>query len=62
VDTYRVDVSPDLWRSDLWVVDTITQPEASARMLGSCVIERGKAGAQQGLTLEPRSCNGAVRL
>ena len=30
-----VDVSPELWRTDLRVVDTITQPEATARTLGS---------------------------
>jgi alkaline phosphatase D len=41
-----VDVSPDLWRTDLRVVDTITQPEASTRTLGSYAIERGKAGGQ----------------
>jgi alkaline phosphatase D len=41
-----VDVSPELWRTDLRVVDTITQPEATARSLGSYIVERGKAGAQ----------------
>jgi hypothetical protein len=30
-----VDVSPEVWRTDLRVVDTITQPEATARTLGS---------------------------
>jgi hypothetical protein len=29
------------------VVDTITQPEATARTLGSYVVEHGKAGAQE---------------
>jgi alkaline phosphatase D len=41
-----VDASPELWRTDLRVVDTITQPEATARTLGSYVLESGKAGAQ----------------
>jgi alkaline phosphatase D len=41
-----VDVSPELWRTDLRAVDTITEPEATARTLGSYVVERGKAGAQ----------------
>jgi alkaline phosphatase D len=41
-----VDVSRELWRTDLRVVDTITQPEATARTLGAYIIERGKAGAQ----------------
>ena len=31
----RDDVSPELWRSDERVVDTITQPEATARTLKS---------------------------
>jgi phosphodiesterase/alkaline phosphatase D-like protein len=30
-----LDVSPELWRTDLRVVDTITEPKATARMLGS---------------------------
>jgi hypothetical protein len=30
------------------VVDTIAQPEATARTLGSYVVERGQAGAQPG--------------
>jgi alkaline phosphatase D len=42
-----VDISPELWRTDLRVVDTITQPEATARTLGSYVVEQGKAGAQE---------------
>jgi alkaline phosphatase D len=42
----RDDVSPELWRSDLRVVDTITQPEATARTLKSYIVERGKADAQ----------------
>jgi alkaline phosphatase D len=41
-----VDVSRELWRTDLRVVDTITQPEASARTLGSYVVAPGRAGAQ----------------
>jgi len=41
-----VAVSPELWRTDLRVVDTITQPEATARTLGAYGVERGKAGAQ----------------
>jgi hypothetical protein len=41
-----VDVSPELWRTDLRVVDTITQPEASARTLGSHVVEQGRAESQ----------------
>jgi len=43
-----VDVSPELWRTDLRVVDTITQPEATARTLGSYVVESAKVGAQPG--------------
>jgi alkaline phosphatase D len=43
-----VGVSPVLWRTDLRVVDTITQPEATARTLGAYVVERGQAGAQPG--------------
>ena len=41
-----VDVSPELWRTDLRVVDTITQPEATVRTLGSYAVEQGRAGAQ----------------
>jgi hypothetical protein len=41
-------ISRELWRTDLRVVDTITQPEATARTLRSYVIEHGKAGAQEG--------------
>ena len=41
-----VDVSPNLWRTDLRVVDTITQPEATVRTLGSYAVEQGRAGAQ----------------
>jgi hypothetical protein len=36
----------ELWRTDLRVVDTITEPEATARTLGSYIVERGEAGAQ----------------
>jgi alkaline phosphatase D len=42
-----VDVSPELWRTGLRVVDTISRPEATARTLGSYVVEHGKAGAQE---------------
>jgi alkaline phosphatase D len=42
-----VDVSPELRRTDLRVVDTITQPEATARTLKAFAVEPGKAGAQR---------------
>jgi alkaline phosphatase D len=41
-----VDISPDLWRTDLRIVDTITEPEATARTFRSYGVERGRAGAQ----------------
>jgi alkaline phosphatase D len=40
------EVRPDLWRTELRVVDTITRPEATARTLRSYVVEDGRAGAQ----------------
>jgi alkaline phosphatase D len=41
-----VGVSPELWRTELRTVDTITEPQATARTSGSYVVERGRAGAQ----------------
>ena len=41
-----VDLASELWRTDLRVVDTITQPEATVRTIGSYVVEQGRAGAQ----------------
>jgi alkaline phosphatase D len=41
-----VDVSPELWRTELRTVDTITEPQATARTLGSYVVEWDRAGAQ----------------
>jgi alkaline phosphatase D len=41
------EVRPDLWRTDLRVVDTITKPEATARTLKVYAVEAGKAGAQE---------------
>jgi phosphodiesterase/alkaline phosphatase D-like protein len=41
-----VDISPELWRTDLRRHDH-PQPEATARTLGSYVVEQGKAGAQE---------------
>ena len=40
------EVRPGLWRTDLRIVDTITQPEATARTLKAYAVEPGKAGAQ----------------
>jgi alkaline phosphatase D len=40
------EVRPDLWRTDLRVVDTVTRPEAKAQTLRSFGVEAGKAGAQ----------------
>jgi alkaline phosphatase D len=39
------EVRPDLWRTDLRVVDTVTRPKATAQTLESFVVETGKAGA-----------------
>jgi alkaline phosphatase D len=39
-------VRPDLWRTELRVVDTISQPEAAARTLRAYAVEAGRAGAQ----------------
>ena len=40
------EVTPYLWRTELRIVDTITQPDAAARTLKAYAIEAGKAGAQ----------------
>jgi alkaline phosphatase D len=40
------EVRPDLWRTELRVVDTITRPEATGRTLRSYVVEEGRAGAK----------------
>jgi alkaline phosphatase D len=40
------EVRPGLWRTELRVVDTITQPEATARTLKAYAVDPGKAGAQ----------------
>jgi alkaline phosphatase D len=40
------EVTPGLWRTELRVVDTITQPEATVRTLRVFAVEAGKAGAE----------------
>lgn len=40
------EVTPSLWRTDLRVVNTITQPEATVRTLKAFAVEAGKPGAQ----------------
>jgi hypothetical protein len=47
--------SPKLWRTDLRVVDTITQPEASARTLRSYVGRVRQSGTTAGMMLKPPS-------
>jgi alkaline phosphatase D len=42
----RAEVRPGLWRTDLRIVDTTTQPESTARTLRAYAVEPGKAGAQ----------------
>lgn len=40
------DVTPDLWRTELRTVDTITNPTATVSTLKAYVVEAGKPGAQ----------------
>jgi alkaline phosphatase D len=41
------EVTPAAWRSELRVVSTITEPNATARTLGAWVVEAGKPGPQR---------------
>lgn len=42
----RVEVTQEQWRTDLRALRTIAEPDATARTLGSWVVERGRPGAQ----------------
>jgi alkaline phosphatase D len=44
----RCEVRPDLWRTDLRVVSTVSQPEATVSTLRSFVVQNGVPGAQEG--------------
>ncbi|HEX6832245.1 MAG TPA: alkaline phosphatase D family protein, partial [Rudaea sp.] len=40
------EITPHLWRTDLRIVDSVTDPQAGARNLVSFYVEDGRAGAQ----------------
>lgn len=42
----RAELTPELWRTDAMAVESITRPGAPSRVLGSFVVENGKAGPQ----------------
>lgn len=41
----RHTLTPDAWRTDLVMVDTVTAPSSPAPVLGSFVVEDGRPGA-----------------
>jgi alkaline phosphatase D len=43
----RIELTPDLWRTDMRVVDTVIRPDSAAGTLKSYFVEDGRAGPQE---------------
>ncbi len=49
----RARITPDAWTTDLRVVSTVAQPEATVSTLATYVVEAGKAGAISAISHQP---------